>query len=163
MSAVVPTKKWLYRRGWSIIESTKGLCQGAANFIKKIKNKSQNKSKQKSTRLIHYRINKGSLSKRCRSPSLFLSPPPPPSPPVVRVSRRSQLRPFFFLVWILHFLVNNQQNVWLRGGYSPTCAKLEEPLKTSESLETIIVIIVIIEIGQHRDSCDIMFTTKMAE
>ena len=49
------------------------------------------------------------------------------------------------------------------GGYSPTCAKLEEPLKTSESLETIIVIIVIIEIGQHRDSCDIMFTTKMAE
>ena len=50
-----------------------------------------------STRLVHYRINKGSLSKRCRSPSLFLSaPPPPPSPvPAVRVSRRSQLRPFF--------------------------------------------------------------------
>ena len=33
------------------------------------------------------------------------------------------------------------------GGYSPTCAKLEETVKTNESLETIIVIIVIIEIA----------------
>ena len=48
MSAVVPTKKWLYRRGWSIIESTKGLCQGAANFIKnQTKNHKTNQNKKR--------------------------------------------------------------------------------------------------------------------